>query len=310
MEEIAAEAVDVALAKLAASQHGVVSRTDALSVGLTPSAVDRRCRKGVLRRLHDGVYAHAAVAPGPLQTLFAVCRWAGSGTAVSHRSAAHLWKLDGYPEPALEISGPRRLRSDRVHSHRTQPIPIQDIRTVEGIPVTTPERTLIDLAGTEDVDQLEDALDSALRRRLTTVRRLQLRLRAEDGRRGVGKLRKLLAERDGDGRPSESRFETRLNRLLLDHGLPATRQFKIWNGGSFVARVDFCFPEAKLIIEADGYQWHSSRRAWQRDRERRNELTELGWQVIQLTWDDVTRYTDRTVQRLRSLLQPQLPLSI
>jgi very-short-patch-repair endonuclease len=194
--------------------------------------------------------------------------------------------------------------------HITPPLTFDDIRHIDGIPVTTPERTIIDLAAVEDPDRLEDALDSALRRRLTTVRRLQLRMRAESGRKGVGKLRRLLDERDGAGRPSESRFETRLNRLLLTHGLPPTRQFKIWNGGDFVARVDFCFVEARLIIEADGYQWHSSRRAWQRDRERRNELTALGWQVIQVTWDDVTRNADRTVERIRSLLQPQLPLSM
>lgn len=181
---------------------------------------------------------------------------------------------------------------------------------MEGIPITSPERTLVDLAAVVGPDRLEDALDTALRRRLTTVRRMKLRVRAEGGRKGIGKLRKLLEERDGEGRPSESRFETRLHRLLLDHGLPPTRQFTIWNGGGFVARVDFCFVEAKLIVEADGYQWHSSRRAWQRDRERRNELTEMGWQVIQLTWDDVTRHAERTVERLRSLLQPQLPLSL
>lgn len=310
MEQEAQEPIDVALAKLAASQHGVVTRTEALSLGLTPSAIDRRCRKGVLRRLHDGVYAHAAVPAGLRQTLLAICRWAGGGTAASHRSAAHLWRFDGYDDSILEISGPRRLRSSKVISHVTIPIPIEDMRQVEGIPVTSPERTLVELAAVEGPDRLEDALDTALRRRLTTVRRMQLRVRAEGGRKGIGKLRKLLAERDGEGRPSESRFETRLHRVLDDHGLPPTRQFTIWNGGDFVARVDFCFVEAKLIVEADGYQWHSSRRAWQRDRERRNELTEMGWRVIQLTWDDVTRHAARTVERLRALLQPQLPLSM
>jgi very-short-patch-repair endonuclease len=194
--------------------------------------------------------------------------------------------------------------------HVTDPVPLEDQREIEGIPVTSPERTLIDLAAVEGFDRLEDALDSALRKRLTTLRRLQLRIRTESGRKGVAKLRKLLADRDADGQPSESRFETRLNRLLLDNDLPPTRQYKIWNGGSFVARVDFCFVDAKVIVEADGYRWHSSRRAWQRDRARRNELTAMGWQVIQLTWEDVTRYPNRTVERLRCLLQPRLPLPL
>ena len=86
------------------------------------------------------------------------------------------------------------------------------------------------------------------------------------------------------------------------------REFKIWDGGEFVARVDFCFPEGKLIIEADGFRWHSGRRAWQRDRTRRNQLTAMGWRVIQATWDDLTRRPNETIEKVRALLQPQLPI--
>jgi very-short-patch-repair endonuclease len=195
-----------------------------------------------------------------------------------------------------------------VIAHPTPPIAIEDLTEKDGIPVTKIERTLVDLAGVVGIDELEDALDSALRRRLTTVNRVRLRLRSESGRRGIGKLRSLIAERDDQGHPSASRFETRLNRLLLKSGLPAMREYKIWDGGEFVARVDFCFPEAKLIIEADGFRWHSGRRAWQRDRERRNRLTAMGWRVIQATWDDLTRRPYETVERIRALLQPRLPI--
>jgi very-short-patch-repair endonuclease len=297
---------DSALAAVAARQHGVILRADAIAAGLSGSATARRVRKGVLRRLHDGVYAVAAVPPTTRQTLFAAVRWAGPGSAASHRAAAHLWQLDGFSDPALEVSGPRRMRSRTVSSHITPPIPIEDMSTIDGIPVTSIERTLFDLAGVVDVDALEDALDSALRRPLTTMGRLKLRLRSEKGRTGVGRLRALLHERDADGHPSESRFETRLNRLLLRSGLPAARQFTIWDGGVFVARVDFCFPEARLVVEADSYRWHGNRRAWQRDIERRNQMTALGWQIIQVTWADLTRNPDRIVGRLRDLLQPRL----
>ena len=203
----------------------------------------------------------------------------------------------------LAVSNPRT-------SSPTKPARSQRRTTeIDGIPVTRIERTLIDLAAVIDIDRLEDALDCALRRRLTSVGRLRLRLRAEAGRRGIGKLRVLLAERDGDGQPSASRFETRLNRLLVRSGLPAARQFTIWDGGAFVARVDFCFPEAKVIVEADSYRWHSSKRAWQRDRHRRNPLTELGWQILHVTWDDLIRRPEETIRRLRALLQPRLPVA-
>lgn len=300
---------DVALHEIAARNHGVVLASEALSLGLTNAALGRRVAKGTLRRLHKGVYGVTAVAPSLHQTLLAACRWGGPGTVASHRSAGHLWELDGCSELILEISGPRRLRSSKVIAHRTPAVPILDTTEVDGIPVTKIERTVLDLAAVLDVDALEDALDSALRKRLTSVARLTLRCRGEAQRNGIRNLRALLAERDDKGRPSASRFETRLNRLFVAAGLPALREHKIWDGGEFVARVDFCYPEANLIVEADGYRWHSHRRAWQRDRERRNRLTELGWQVIQVTWDDLTRRPERTVERIRSLVQPRLPLS-
>lgn len=300
--------VDESLARLASRQHGVVLRSEALGLGLTPQGLARRCTKGVLRRLHDGVYAVTAVPPSALQTLFAACRWGGGGTAASHRAAAALWQLDGFELQEIEISGPRRLKSQRIIAHPTPAIPPEDLTKIEGVPVTRIERTLVDLAAVVDVDTLEDALDSALRRRLTTVSRMRLRIRSENGRRGIGNLRSLLAERDDQGHPSASRFETRLNRLLLRSGLPAMREYKIWDGGKFVARVDFCYPDGKLIVEADGFRWHSARRAWQRDRERRNQLTAMGWRVIQATWNDLTRHPDETIERIRALLQPRLPI--
>jgi len=185
---------------------------------------------------------------------------------------------------------------------------MEDLTEIDGVPVTKIERTLLDLSGVSDPDSLEEAVDCALRRRLTTVSRLRLRLRSGSGRHGIKKLRSILAERDDKGRPSASAFETRLNRLLLRSGLPAMREYTIWDGGEFVARVDFCFPDSKLIIEADGYRWHSGRRAWQRDRERRNRLTELGWTVIQATWTDLMQRPAQTIERIRNLLQPRLPV--
>lgn len=205
---------DEALARLAAANHGVFLSSDALTVGITPQGLGRRCTKGVIRRLHKGVYAMTSVQPSEKQLLFAACRWGGAGSAASHRSAAALWDLDGFDLNVIEIWSPRRLQSGRVTA-RVGAIPISDLTEIDGIPVTRVERTLVDLAAVVDVDKLEDALDSALRRRLTTVNRLRLRIRSEARRRGIGKLRALLAERDDRGRPSASRFETRLNRLLV-----------------------------------------------------------------------------------------------
>lgn len=296
---------DQAVAELAASQYGVVSRTQALASGLTPPAITRRLASGRFIRLHREVYALAGVPVSWRQTLLAAVLWGGPGSAASHRAAARLWKLD-VADDLLEIITPRRLDSKKVKAHRHDPLPAQDLKLIDGIPTTNIERTLMDLAAVVDIDALEDALDSALRKRLTTIARLRMRANQGSGRRGMNNLRRLISERTSEGQPTQSRFETRLNRLLLDGGLPPLRQHTVWDGGEFVARVDFCYPEAKLIVEADSYRWHSGKRAWQRDIERRNQLTTLGWQIVHVTWDDLIRRPQATLARIRAMTQPQL----
>lgn len=296
---------DQVLRDLAASQHGIVTFQQALAAGLSPQGLNRRVSNGSLVRLHPEIYALHGVAPSPRQTLLGAVLWGGPGSGASHRAAAWLWDLDG-SSPTLEITTSRRLESSKVIAHRRPPIATRDLKSAQGIPVTSIDLTLFDLAAVLDEDALEDSLDSALRKRLTSVNRLRLRLRETTRRKGIQSLRSLVDERASNGGPSASRFETRLNRLLSSHGLPALRQFTVWDGGEFVARVDFSYPHARVIVEADSYRWHSSKRAWQRDIERRNQLTSLGWQIIHVTWDDLTRRPNETLDRIRASLQPRL----
>ncbi|HWC14147.1 MAG TPA: type IV toxin-antitoxin system AbiEi family antitoxin domain-containing protein [Actinomycetota bacterium] len=299
------EDIDRQIARLAAKQFGVISRAQVLCLGLSPAAITRRISTGRFLRLHRGIYRLPGAPPSRRQTLIAAVLWAGPGSAASHRSAAELWGLD-VKTSHLEISTPRRLESHVVLPHRVDPLPPEDLKIIDGIPCTAIDRTIMDLAAVLDLDSVEDALESALRKRCTSVSRLRFRIARESHRRGVSKLRKLLDERSSDGQPTESRFETRLHRLLRDGGLPPLRQLTVWDGGVFVARVDFCYPEAKVIVEADSYRWHSSKRAWQRDIERRNQLTALGWQIVHITWEDLTRRPQATLTRVRALMQPQL----
>lgn len=100
----------------------------------------------------------------------------------------------------------------------------------------------------------------------------------------------------------QSVFETRLLRVLRDAGLPLpTLQHEIRHGGRVIARVDFAYPEAKLAIEADGYQWHSGRIAFERDLARRNALTNLSWDVMHVTWSDL-EHPERIVDAIRAAL--------
>jgi very-short-patch-repair endonuclease len=147
------------------------------------------------------------------------------------------------------------------------------------------------------------ALDDALRRRLVTLARLRWRLDEVGGMGtpGTTVLRDLMEARSPTAVP-QSVFETRLLRVLRDAGLPLpTLQHEIRHGGRVIARVDFAYPEAKLAIEADGYQWHSGRIAFERDLARRNALTNLSWDVMHVTWSDL-EHPERIVDAIRAAL--------
>jgi very-short-patch-repair endonuclease len=135
-------------------------------------------------------------------------------------------------------------------------------------------------------DTLEGTLDEFLRKELAQLPRLERRLAALGGSRrpGVRHLRRLVKERHGSA-ISESELETRLLRALREHGLPApVSQHEVRDDGRFVARVDFAYPHAKLVIEAYGRRHHSVWHDQEHDLARQNDLIAAGWRVIIVTW--------------------------
>jgi very-short-patch-repair endonuclease len=189
-----------------------------------------------------------------------------------------------------------------IHHHALDPV---DVMTFEGLPVTTPARTLIDVAAMVDEATLEVALDDALRRGLVSLPRLRWRLEqlTAKGRPGVKPVRSLLEARDHA--VPQSVFETRLRRLMRDAGLPQpVGQYPIRVDGRVLAVVDFAFPQAHLAIEADGYRWHSGRVRFDDDLARRNRLTLLGRRIIHVTWTDLTERPTETVEAIGRALRP------
>ena len=173
------------------------------------------------------------------------------------------------------------------------------------MPVTTPSRTILDIAGQVTLELLEEAVDDAVRRRLASIPRLRWQVAIAGRRRGVAQLRGLIDARDPTARPSESVLETKVARILRKAKLPGlVAQYNIVVAGHLIARVDFAFPAAKVAVEADGYRWHSGRAQWQQDLERRNALTNLRWRVIHVTWEDLKRpqaIVDQVEQALRDM---------
>ena len=290
---------------MAARQHGLVSRDQALAAGLTRHAIQDRLAAHRWERVHTGVYRIVGSPATWEQQLMAACLLAGPTAAVSHRAAAAVWALDGVDSSLVEIVCPRRIRSTGFIAHRAA-VPRRHATHIGSIPVTDPSRTLLDLGGVVSTRLMEDALDDALRRGLTTLTRLRRRLQAEGrrGRAGTGILRQLVDARDPSSALPESILESRVARLLTRAGLPRpVPQHEIRANGRLVARIDFAWPEHLVALEADGYRHHSGRAAWQRDRARRNLLTGLGWRVLHISWDDVERRPEAVLSAVRSALE-------
>ncbi|HZJ51323.1 MAG TPA: type IV toxin-antitoxin system AbiEi family antitoxin domain-containing protein [Actinomycetota bacterium] len=295
--------VDQALLELAAAQHWVLGRDQALGLGLSRQSISRRLGSCFLAPLHPSVYRVAAGPESWHQRLLAACMWT-SGVA-SHRAALRLLGIDGYSGNIVDVSSKtHRASSDRVCIHRISSLPSGDVMRVGSIPTTTPTRTLLDVGSVLSERGLEEALDSALRQRLTSVDRLRAGIERLGGRgsRGPSALCKLLDAR-GDVVPTDSALETRLSRLLRRHRLPQPqRQVEVRDQEGFIGRVDFAYPELKIAIEVQSRRWHSSWVSQGKDKERLNRLQILGWIIIQVTYEDLQHHSAVVARRIREAL--------
>lgn len=294
---------DRALVRLAAAQHGLVTRAEAMNAGLTRIGIRERLGSGRLRALHPGVYVVGGAPDTWHQRMLGACLAAGGLAVASHRSAARLWVLLGEDDLVeLSVLRPKGPRPAGALWHRSRDLVPTHTTVREGVPVTNPMRTLVDLGAVVRPWVVEDALDRGLSSRLVRMPAVEWLLHdvARPGRRGCGVLRKVLDERALGAAAPDGLLEPRMARLLRGHGLPpAVFQHVIPATG---ARVDFAYPDGCLAIEVDGYETHGSPRAMTADRERQNRLVLAGWTVIRFTWTQVVRQPAKVAADVRSAL--------
>ncbi|MFN2390041.1 MAG: type IV toxin-antitoxin system AbiEi family antitoxin domain-containing protein [Actinomycetota bacterium] len=283
--------LEARIAALAAEQHGLVTRRHLRALGCTDSSIDRRIQSGRVEVVHRGIFRVGGSTRSWEQSLKAATLIADGRSWASHRAAARIWRLGVSGEVPIEISSVARIKTHRPEPvvHRVVTMPSADQLVENRIPITSPARTLIDLGSVLPPDRLEEALDDGLRRRVVTIAWLRWRLERLDGRgkRGSGRIRRLVDERHDGKRPAESFFEILLE-MVVSGGLPdPVRQVRVYDGTELVGRVDLAYPEQRIAIEADGYGFHSSPGAFRRDRARDNRLHALGWTVLRFTWRDL-----------------------
>jgi very-short-patch-repair endonuclease len=268
---------------IADRQHGVVTRTQLLREGWSGSRIDREVRTARLLRVHAGVYA---VGHRPATN---EARWMAAtlatGGALSHHSGGALHELPVSDNGLTRVTVTGRARKPRIDAHRADLHP-RDRTTRHGIPVTTIARTLVDLSHSLDDESLHRVVREAQFRGVFDEDRIKDALTRRASRR--------LAAYLDDPTVTQTDLEDRFLRICRRYRIPTplTQQGRR-------PRVDFSWPDRRLIVEVDGWQAHRTRIAFQDDRTNTNLLQLAGIIVLRYTWDDVRiRHADVAAQVL------------
>lgn len=296
----AASAVDHVIAALAGRQYGVVRRDQLVEIGLSEPEIDYRVAIGRLRVIHPGVYAVGHERLAPEGRWLAAVFGGGEEAVLSHRSAARLWDILPH-EGRIEVTAPTKRR-DRQHIHYCRALVESFSRTSHrGIPATTVARTLLDL-GAVDQRRVPKAFEQADVLGLLDVGELRHLLDEHPRRPGTRAVRLVLA-RASDWRGITRReLESRFRDLVDRSGLPQPdRNFSLDLGDRFV-EADVVWPKARLIVELDGFAFHRTRAAFERDRERDRLAVAAGWRVIRITWWQLADRPREVVRDLRRAL--------
>lgn len=291
--------MDQGIGRLADAQHGVVTRRQLLSLGLGAGALEHRLRTRRLVRLHRGVYAvgHRALAPRGHQ--LAAVLACGPGAVLSHKSAGALWELLVTAQLRIDVTVPgtsRAPRRGRIRLHRARELVEEDLAEVDGIPVTSPARTLLDLAGTLNRAQLLRAVEQSQRCGRLNLPAIERVIGRHPTRRGAGQLRALLRQYVGPV-PVRSELERRFLELATDSGLP-TPQVNVKVAG---LEVDVYWPQWRLVVELDGRAFHSDPRSFERDRVRDARLQRARCRVLRVTHLRVSTAAAGVIDDVRAL---------
>jgi very-short-patch-repair endonuclease len=281
--------------RVAEQQHGVITRRQLGECGLTDQGIHRRVEDGRLWRVHQGVYAVGRPSLTFHGRLMAAVLSCGPGAAASHYAAGVLLGVLKERGPRIDVTAPGsggRRRRGAVIIHRSA-LPSAELTTVNGVPVTSPARTVLDLAQLLPRRQLERVIDEAdyLRLDLSGVR-------PRPGRRGSETLQKVLAQHRAGATRTRSELEERMLSALHRCGVPTPDVNSEIEG----CEVDFAWPDRRLIVETDGWAAHGTRGAFERDRRRDAQLVAAGWRVLRVSFARLDREPAWVAERIREAL--------
>jgi very-short-patch-repair endonuclease len=300
---------DREVARLASLQRGLVHRHQLRAAGITRDKLATRVHDGRLTRVLYDVFAVGPVVPRVeyVMETAAAMQYVGCGV-LSHFSAAKLWNmldsvgLDGprrWEESVwITLAGKRASVPKGIHLRSVKDLDRRDLRRCRGLPVTSPARTLLDLAGAVELSELESLLAQTANRALVQESELQdVIARAPASTAGIAKLR-LLLDSPTPAADTRSRYERKLRALIAAAELPQP----LSNVKLCGYTVDYHWPGHRLVLEFDGWRFHSGRRSFESDRLRDQRLLASGQRVMRATYRHVDFTPFALIARLAAAL--------
>ena len=298
--------LDWRISECVARQHGTISVRQLVSLGLSASAVRSRVSRG---RLHVVFPRVVALAPRGLLTskglIMAATLACEPGTAASHRSASMLMELRLAGRRWIDVTTPGRRGHERggIRIHDGQTLTGADVTLIDNIPCTSLARTLLDIAEAGTRREVERAIDRAEQQRLLDMNAIDDVLARAEGRRGAKLLRAVLAEHRAGSTLTRNELEESFLAICRAVELPPDAA-NVWiafpDGGG--AEADFVYRDHALVVEVDGRDPHTTRKAFNADRRRDQRLMLLGWRVVRFSWQQVTFEPAYVAATLRGLL--------
>jgi very-short-patch-repair endonuclease len=287
------------LADLAARQYGVVSHQQLEGLGYSRTTIARAASTGRLHAVHKTVFAVGHGGLSRSGKCFAAVLARGEGALLSYRSAAWLWGIEAVLELPIEVSVRWRGHSrDRLLLHHCPALREEDRAEVERIPVTAIPRTLLDLASVVKLRRLERALDRTERLDLLDLDAIDKLLGEVRHHPGGRNLRRAIEVHREPGF-ARSRGEKRFLQLLREAGLPRPH-LNTWVEGY---EVDLYFEREQFAVELDSWDAHRSRRSFEEDPQRHENLKLAGIEMIRITGTRLAREPDQITERLGILLR-------
>jgi very-short-patch-repair endonuclease len=281
-------------------QHGVVGREQLLAAGVGRGVIVRGVEAGRLRPVFRGVYAVGHVALRREGWWMAALLACGEGAALSHRTAATIWGLVTGPTLPIDVTTSRDhgRKHRQITIHRMLLAPL-DALVRDNLRVTTPSRTIVDLAASLEGRALRNAVERAQDLRRFDPNDIHTTLARAPRRPGTRRLHDLITVLA----PDEDNARSHLERLFLRLTRRARLPKPTTNHDIAGRRCDFAWPVERLVVETDGYRYHSSPTAKRRDHRRDRQLTALGWRPVRFTYEEVAFEPSMVGEELAQLLR-------